>query len=93
MMPLLANAAADVPVAGGSISTGQALLLVGTIAVLLAVFVLGVLLLTRSRQWRSPPGGGQSTELSPDAWEEAGRRIGREGSEAEGQGSGVEEDE
>ncbi len=51
------------------------LLLVGTIAALLGVFVLAVTLLTRSYRRRMGRRPGRPTIQTPDAWREAGRRL------------------
>ena len=51
------------------------LLLVGTIAALLGVFLLAVTLLTRSYRRRMSRREGRPTVQTPDAWQEAGRRL------------------
>ncbi len=49
--------------------------LVGTTAVLLAVFFLGVMLLTRSHQRRQQQRKERSSADLTDPWREAGRRV------------------
>ena len=49
--------------------------LVGTTAVLLAVFFLGVMLLTRSHQRRQQQRRQPSSAGLTDPWREAGRRV------------------
>ncbi|MCZ6654575.1 MAG: hypothetical protein O7D91_16300 [Planctomycetota bacterium] len=49
--------------------------LLGTTAVLLAVFFLGVMLLTRSHQRRQDQRKRRSSAGLTDPWREAGRRV------------------
>ena len=49
--------------------------LLGTTALLLAVFVLGVMLLTRSHQRRQQQREQRSSAGQTDPWREAGRRV------------------
>ena len=54
---------------------GAALVLLGTIVLVLGVFAVGVLLLMRSHRSRITPDRRRASPLLPDAWQEAGRRL------------------
>ena len=54
---------------------GVALILLGTITLLLGLFVVGVVLLARSNRQRMAGGRPPAEVDGPDAWQEAGRRL------------------
>lgn len=72
--PLPAAIAAATSVPEGSGSLGQGLLLLGMTALLLVLFFIGVVLLTRSHHRRHDEHPTSPTPLR-DAWREAGRRL------------------
>ncbi len=55
--------------------TQYAIVLLGTIVLLLGVFFAGVVLLTRSQQRRVRDRDVPPPTVLPDAWSEAGRRM------------------
>jgi hypothetical protein len=59
----------------GSPSLGTAILLVGTIVGLLALFALGAVLMAGFRRRRLVSGEDSPPEPLTDAWQEAGRRL------------------
>ena len=73
--PLPAAIAAATSVPQGSGSLGHAFLLLGITALLLAVFFIGVVLLTRSHHRRHDEHPPTTPTPLRDAWREAGRRL------------------
>ncbi len=74
MSETLATTAVPAEEAASAAST----LLLATVAVLLGLFVIGVVLLARSqhrRMKRAPASPQTPGEKPPDAWQEAGRRL------------------
>jgi hypothetical protein len=62
--------------AQGAASLGPAVLLTGTIVLLLGLFAAGAILLARSHRRRLARSGPRPAEPLTDAWQEAGRRLG-----------------
>ncbi len=62
---------------GGQVSSIQApaLVTLGTIVLLLGLFVIAVMILMRVRHRRLDAPRRSSPAAQPDAWEEAGRRM------------------
>ncbi len=63
------------PAAEDSVAIGSAFLLLGTIVLLLGLFVVVAIMLTRSYRRRQEGPRQRETAPSPDAWQEAGRRM------------------
>ncbi|MHC4415924.1 MAG: hypothetical protein ACYS0G_11630 [Planctomycetota bacterium] len=70
--------------AGPPRSLGPALLLVGTTVLLLGLFFVGVVMLTRSYRRRFGSRRARPSGVLPDAWQEAGRRLEAPGSDPPG---------
>ena len=60
---------------GDATTVWDVAILLGTVTVLLAVFFVGVMLLTRSHQRRQQQRKRQSSTGLTDPWREAGRRV------------------
>ena len=60
---------------GDAVTVWNVAILIGATAVLLAVFFVGVMLLTRSHQRRLRQRERQSSAGLTDPWAEAGRRV------------------
>ena len=60
---------------GASSPIGPATMVVATVGLVLAIFVLGVLVMGRARRRRLAERGVPKSPAVPDAWSEAGRRM------------------
>ncbi len=75
-MFLVVSASGAAPPAEGGSAVASAFLLVGTLTLLLGLFALVAILLTRSHHRRQGAlRRDRETGPAPDAWEEAGRRL------------------
>lgn len=74
MFLAMAGNAAQPPVEDG-VAIGSAFLLLGTVVLLLGLFVVVVIMLTRSYRRHQEGPRHRETGPTPDAWEEAGRRM------------------